>query len=419
MTRTGNSGIRASLPLVLLLFTGGADQCGLALQSLEIPAGTTIHLRLETPVASNVSRPGEKVRAVVTSPVASGEQVLLPAGAIIHGAVTQAQLIDETHEQAMLGIDFGELEGREGRRAQLSARITGVDNARESVDEAGRIIGILPAQTITNRIDQALGRLGTRYESLAAVLLGVKQAFLKEAQPEIVYPAGTEMTVQLSTPLVLASAFSGGTVPAGTAGKPDNSLEDLVNSQPFETMAEDPPRPSDLTNLMFLGTEAAIAQAFKAAGWSTAAELSAASKMETVRAVLEARGYSEAPVSLLLLDGRKPDLVFQKQLNTFAKRHHLRVWRRPGDYGGQPVWVSAATHDIDIEFSAENRTFIHKIDSDIDRERAKVVADLRFTGKVSEVFMIERPGVPRETKNATGDALITDGKIAVVVLAPQ
>src|SRR5207253_5703095 len=111
----------------------------------------------------------------------------------------------------------------------------------------------------------------------------------------------------------------------------------------------------------------------------TAAALNSQSKLETVRAVAEMRGYNEAPVSILLLDGRPPDLVFQKQHNTFAARHHLRIWRRPDTFQGKPVWVCAATHDTAIDFSPENRTFTHKIDPEIDKERAKVVNDLLFT----------------------------------------
>ena len=88
-------------------------------------------------------------------------------------------------------------------------------------------------------------------------------------------------------------------------------------------------------------------------------------------------------MSMLLLDGRRSDFDFQKQNNTFAKRHHLRIWRRQDSFQERPVWVCSSTHDIGIEFSQENRTFIHVIDSQIDRERAKVVSDLLFAGVYS------------------------------------
>jgi hypothetical protein len=97
-------------------------------------------------------------------------------------------------------------------------------------------------------------------------------------------------------------------------------------------------------------------------------------------------------------------------------RHHLRVWKRPELYQNAPVWVIAATHDTGIELSPENRTFIHKIDSKIDRERSKVVNDLIFTGMVKGLALVDRPQVPTSSRNATGDALETDAAIAVLLL---
>ena len=138
--------------------------------------------------------------------------------------------------------------------------------------------------------------------------------------------------------------------------------------------------------------------------------------LETVRAIAEVRGYKEAPMSILLLDGKRSDFDFQKQNNTFAKRHHLRIWRRPATFMDKPVWVSSSTHDIGIEFSQENRTFIHAIDPQIDRERAKVVSDLLFTGKVRVTRACRAAAVPKKSRNATGDAIETDGRMAVLVL---
>src|SRR5581483_8970404 len=139
---------------------------------------------------------------------------------------------------------------------------------------------------------------------------------------------------------------------------------------PFLTEAVKPRKPSDVTNLMFLGSEEALLAAFREAGWSGAQHLSGESKLETFRALVENRGYQEAPVSTILLDGVAPDFVFEKLNDTFAARHHLRIWRRPGTFDGRSIWVCAATHDVGIDFSEETRTFIHKIDSEIDRERA-------------------------------------------------
>jgi hypothetical protein len=138
------------------------------------------------------------------------------------------------------------------------------------------------------------------------------------------------------------------------------------------------------------------------------------SKFETARAIIESRGYREAPMSVLMLDERPPDLAFQKQNNTFAMRHHIRIWLRPQTFDGKPVWVAAATHDISITFSPDSRSFTHGIDSHIDDERAKVVNDLLFTGHVHALALVDRTGIPTNATNATGDSLITDGKMAVL-----
>ncbi len=117
---------------------------------------------------------------------------------------------------------------------------------------------------------------------------------------------------------------------------------------------------------------------------------------------------------MLFLDGRAPDLVFEKINDTFEARHHLRIWQRPGRFNGKEIWVCSATHDTGVSFSEESRTFIHKIDPQIDLERAKVVNDLLLTGQARGLALVERNALPRDMYNATGDPLKTDGGIAVI-----
>jgi hypothetical protein len=106
---------------------------------------------------------------------------------------------------------------------------------------------------------------------------------------------------------------------------------------------------SDVTNLMFLGTREEIISAFDEAGWFEAVPTGFGSNMKVVQATLRQTGYSNAPVSTLMIDGRQPDLVFQKSLDTFAKRHHIRIWKLASTYDDREVWVWSSTHDIAVE----------------------------------------------------------------------
>jgi len=382
---------------------------------LEVPAQTELDIRLKTKISTQTAKPGDPVEAIVIAPVMVGSQFAVPAGALVHGAIDKTTQPATPDERAVLVIKFTSIEIN-GGNLPIAAKLTGIDNAREKLDEQGQINGILASETATGQIDTGLKKLEGKYSGFADVLSAVKSAVLKPADTDITYEAGAEMELQLTAPLTLSQP--GGPGPAASI-RPiaqEAALLDLVAREPFQTMAQRPSKPSDVTNLLLIGSADAVEAAFQAAGWSNAAKLSAQAKLETFRALAEDRGYSEAPVSVLLLDGKPPDRVFEKLNNTFEQRHHLRVWQRPVTFLGLPVWAVAATHDTGISFSEQDRTFIHKIDSQIDRERAKVVNDLILTGRVQALELVDRPNVPQHGQNATGDSLDTDGRLAVLVL---
>ena len=183
-------------------------------------------------------------------------------------------------------------------------------------------------------------------------------------------------------------------------------------------MAGTPARQADVINLVFNATDDELSGAFTAAGWNTAVALSLRADARTVLAVAEDRGYQLGPVSLQSWSGRPPDRVFQKQTNTFARRHHVRLWRAAQTHEGRPVWVASATHDVGIKFARAERTFTHRVEADIDLERQKIVDDLRFAGAVERSALARRVGIPAQLTNATGDAMTTDGRVAVLVLRP-
>jgi len=197
----------------------------------------------------------------------------------------------------------------------------------------------------------------------------------------------------------------------------DPALQKLVQFCPMRTMSTDN-KPSDLTNLMFLGTQQQLIAAFDEAGWIEADKLGLGSAVKVAQATARQTGYSGGPVSTLKLNDRPPDLVFQKSLDTFAKRHHVRLWKLNKQYQGRDVWAGAATHDIDTSSSRVKTKWSHRIDPHIDRERDWVETDLLFAGTAISYLDVDRPTAPRRAGNATGDDIVTDGKMTVVVLGP-
>jgi hypothetical protein len=402
-----------------------------ALHAGIIPTGAEISLRLTTKVSTgsaaagaagasgstgSTQKVGSKIQAVVIAPVVVDGAISLPSGAQVTGIVKQIKAASDS-ERAELEIAFTRID--DGTyHADISAQVSSIENARELVDEKGIIRGIDGSQTYSSRIDQGLGKLegNDRLAGLASILEAARQTLkIEHSDANIDYDVGSELNITLTAPLTWKGPLNG--PESRLQSFPNQSaLSTLVNRQPFRTFAEKPPRPSDMTNIMFIGTALELRQAFEKAGWSVPTQLDSKSKLETARALIEARGYKEGPMSVLTLEGQPPSMSFQKGNNTFGKRHHLRIFLRPDVFAGKQVWVCSSTHDINIDFSDRDRTFIHKVDTQIDRERAKVVNDLIFTGAVRAVALVDRPDVPTSIANATGDELQTDGSMAVLLL---
>ena len=154
---------------------------------------------------------------------------------------------------------------------------------------------------------------------------------------------------------------------------------------------------------MFLGTQEQVVAAFGEAGWYARDDLGIKSALKTAQATLRKSGYNSGPVSTILVAERPPDLVFQKSFDTFAIRHHLRIWKLTQTYNQQQVWVAAAIHDIDTTNSRAGSKWSHRIDRHVDRERDWVETDRLFVGTAVAYAEVDRPHALRTLSNATGD----------------
>lgn len=382
-----------------------------------IPAGVVLEVRLEQPISSYSTPKGTHVSCLLIAPVSADGKVLLPMGITLKGSVVAVRKVGLgfVHETAQIDLVLQTLVLADGTTVPIPMQLTQVENARESVDKEGRIQGIRSTATLSQRASGTVGMLALGDPIAAVFTVAASSSVLRFSEPEILLPTGTELTAKLTAPIEIPTQHIDPTPTVTTTAEEAAQLHDVIRKQPFRTVTDGTPRvPSDLINLMFIGSSGAVARAFAASGWEPVDELNAQTTYSTVRSIAENQGYRRAPMSTLLLEGVPPKFAYAKTLNTFSKRHHLRIFSSDATWQGEPVWNSSSTHDIGIGFSKKNKTFIHLIDSNIDNERAKVVDDLLLTGCVTGVQMVSRPWVPMDAKNGTNEALITDGKIAVI-----
>lgn len=384
----------------------------------DLTSGQTIDVRLDGPVYSDRSRTGDPIEATVTYPLCKdgeqtackkGELVLAP-GTKIDGTILFAQKAPDKYSRPRLVLDFSNIIHKNGQHSPLYARVLNVDNARETVRN-NEILGIVQPHA-SSKASIAMAALSAATPIAGYTIKGMQAVYGLSIRREILFPAGTDLQIQV----VRASMLKRKEPWRGWQAMSMNAdLRAFVAAAPLRTHTGNQ-TPSDVTNLMFLGTEQQLTAAFNEAGWFEADDLSIRSAAKTIQATIRQSGYSRAPVSSLRINGRMPDLVFQKYLNTFAKRHHLRIWKEAAMYKGREVWIGAATHDIAISNAKAGTKWSHRIDPHIDRERDWVATDLLFSGTAVSFVEVDRPAVPRKTANATGDRILTDGKISVLDL---
>lgn len=178
--------------------------------------------------------------------------------------------------------------------------------------------------------------------------------------------------------------------------------------------------PGDPLNVALVGTEEDVLRAFAAARWRPADPITLESSLRIAASVVLHRPDPDAPVSALVLFGRKQDLAFEQDVGGSAdQRNHVRLWKTTvAGPGGAPVWVGAATFDRGVGLSHTTGQVTHHIGPDLDAERDTLMGDLEKAGWVTTRFSVTGLGPTVNGHNGGGDRYYTDGEMAVAVLAP-
>ena len=139
--------------------------------------------------------------------------------------------------------------------------------------------------------------------------------------------------------------------------------------------------PGDMVNILIVGTEDQVVNAFTTAGW---VHVDSSVQGTVVNALLDSfakKDYLTMPMSTLMLFNRPQDYGFAhaEPVRVAMTRNHLRVWKSPYTVDGRQLWCVAATHDIGFERDQRNNGVTHKIDPAIDGEREYVNGTLSGT----------------------------------------
>jgi hypothetical protein len=368
-----------------------------------------LEVRLSTPAGSRISKPGDRVNAAIIAPILAEDRQVLLEDANISGEIDSVQPLGFGLKHGIARVDFrfGRLTLSDGRKFPIFTTVRGVENARERVDEMGRIVGILPTANLSSGISFAISTLLLHTELTAPIAI-VKVIAVRSPDSEIYLPVGTELVVELERPVSIDLPPSVRQTASPVSDDDRERVQKFLAAAPVQQTMLGRTRSSDLVNILLLGTPEQVEVAFTRAGWTGENRRGVMALYRMYCGLVQRTGYRMAPMAPLTLNGVRATRTYQKSLDTVAKRHHVRLWNQ----ADSDVWLAAASEDIG--FTVRDMHVTHAIDPQIDNERAKVVNDLWFTGCVQAASLL-----PRQSLRVVAHRrppLETDGEIAVLRL---
>lgn len=269
-----------------------------------------------------------------------------------------------------------------------------------------------------------IGRIGSQ-DYAQAFLVGARKEYevpvsgrlflgINQSEKDASTATGSfEVTVEM-----LAEGTGDAAALGGPVEKPIPGITPELLSKIPRRVSDPAKNPGDMVNVLIIGTQDQVVQAFTTAGWVQVDKTVRETAMNAIMESFEKKDYLTMPMSTLYLFDREQDYGFAhaEPVRVAMSRNHLRVWKSPYEVDGRPLWCIAATHDIGFERDQRNNGVTHKIDPAIDGEREYVNGTLSGTGLVVQRDHVT-PADPLTTaKTATGGEFHSDGRILVLVL---
>jgi undecaprenyl-diphosphatase len=112
-------------------------------------------------------------------------------------------------------------------------------------------------------------------------------------------------------------------------------------------------------NLIFVGSQTQLEDAFSASGWVKASPFGLLSVAQGIGAALAQRPLPDGPGVPAFWNDEPDTMAFSLPVGTtFARRHHIRLWRTGYvTTDGHALWVATASFDRDFELASSNLPF--------------------------------------------------------------
>lgn len=180
------------------------------------PAGTTVAAAVTTPISSEFARVGDRLTATLSSAVAAGSNVILPAGSQVEGQVVMVKAAGRSGRNGELEVRFTTGVLPNGQRIPLSARIQTEDGT--GIIKGGTTVGRMGKAAVNTGVGAGLGAaLGTAmgplsgggvgrgaiYGTVLGAGMGALGSAWQKGKPAVI-ESGRSLNVVLDQPLTMS-----------------------------------------------------------------------------------------------------------------------------------------------------------------------------------------------------------------------
>ncbi len=163
-----------------------------------LPAGQRLEVVFLDDVSSARNKAGDSFRARVNSDVSSNGSVVVPAGSVIVGTVTEAVPLNKRFGgRSKLAVTFDRLELPSGRSVPIDARLAR-QGSSETKKDVAEVLGGAVAGAFAGRVLK--GRGAARIGAVVGAAAGTAVAMTTKGA-NVSIPSGTDVTLTLRSPV--------------------------------------------------------------------------------------------------------------------------------------------------------------------------------------------------------------------------
>ena len=166
----------------------------------ELPAGTTLKVRLSDATGSRISHAGDRVEGTVIAPVLLEERVLIPKARqlLALSANVERLGLGLKHRTAAMEYRFETLRLPDGELIPIETQLINVETAKERVNEDGAAGGSPPTASLSSSVSIYVLPFLYAAPLVAGPALAIKVLMARSPDPEIYFPRGTELNLELT-----------------------------------------------------------------------------------------------------------------------------------------------------------------------------------------------------------------------------